>query len=218
MPIMTINTMLVDDHKIIRDGLRTLIEKEPGIEVIAEAESGIDAVTKAKELLPHVVIMDISLPDMSGIDATRIILKEIPSLKVVALSMYSDRFFVSGMLDAGASGYLLKDCAFEELVSAILTVMAGKIYVSSNIKGFSLDKPTGKVLTPGSFGLSLLTSREREVLQLVAEGLSSRAVAARLGISVKTVEAHRRHIMDKLEVGSISELVKYAIRQGIITA
>jgi len=218
MPIMTINTMLVDDHKIIRDGLRTLIEKEPGIEVIAEAESGIDAVTKAKELLPHVVIMDISLPDMSGIDATRIILKEIPSLKVVALSMYSDRFFVSGMLDAGASGYLLKDCAFEELVSAILTVMAGKIYVSSNIKGFSLDKPTGKVLTPGSSGLSLLTSREREVLQLVAEGLSSRAVAARLGISVKTVEAHRRHIMDKLEVGSISELVKYAIRQGIITA
>lgn len=215
---MTINTMLVDDHKIIRDGLRTLIEKEPGIEVIAEAESGIDAVTKAKELLPHVVIMDISLPDMSGIDATRIILKEIPSLKVVALSMYSDRFFVSGMLDAGASGYLLKDCAFEELVSAILTVMAGKIYVSSNIKGFSLDKPTGKVLTPGSSGLSLLTSREREVLQLVAEGLSSRAVAARLGISVKTVEAHRRHIMDKLEVGSISELVKYAIRQGIITA
>ncbi len=214
---MTINTMLVDDHKIIRDGLRTLIEKEPGIEVIAEAESGMDAVTKAKDLLPHVVIMDISLPDMSGIDATRIILKENPSLKVIALSMYSDRFFVSGMFDAGASGYLLKDCAFEELVSAILTVMAGKIYVSSNIKGFSLDKPTGKVLTPGSSGLSLLTNREREVLQLVAEGLSSRAVAARLGISVKTVEAHRRHIMDKLEVGSISELVKYAIRQGIIT-
>lgn len=213
---MSITTLLVDDHKIIRDGLRTLIEREAGIEVVAEAENGNDAVEMARQLEPHVVIMDISMPDMNGIDATRLILSEVPSLKIIALSMYSDRLFVSGMLEAGASGYLLKDCAFEELVSAIRSVMAGRIYVSSKIQGLSLDKSTGKVSMPGTFGMAALSPREREVFQLLAEGLSVRSIASRLGISPKTVEAHRRNIMEKLEIGSISELVKFAIREGIV--
>lgn len=130
---MDINILLADDHRIVRDGLRKLIENEPGINVIAEAESGRDAVRMAKELSPDLVIIEVSMPDMSGIDATRLMLRGNASLKVIALSMYSDRLFVSGMLEAGASGYLLKDCAFEEMVLAIRSVMGNRIYLSSKI-------------------------------------------------------------------------------------
>lgn len=214
---MNIKILLADDHKIVRDGLRTLIEKEPGMEVIAAAESGVDAVAMAKQFSPDVVIMDISMPDMNGIDATRLILKEAPSLKVIALSMYSDRLFVSGMLEAGASGYLLKDCAFEELVVAVRSVMADRIYLSPKISGVVVDKNTGKPCLPRSAGSASLTRREREVFRELAEGLSVRDIASKLGISPKTVEAHRRNIMEKLGISSISELIKYAIREGIIT-
>ena len=215
--LINIKILLADDHKIVRDGLRTLIEKEPGMEVIAAAENGVDAVALAKQFSPDVVIMDISMPDMNGIDATRLILKEAPSLKVIALSMYSDRLFVSGMLEAGASGYLLKDCAFEELVVAVRSVVAGKIYLSPKIAGVVVDKKTGKPCLPRSAGSACLTRREREVFRELAEDLSVREIASKLGISPKTVEAHRRNIMEKLCISSVSELIKYAIREGIIT-
>lgn len=214
---MDIRILLVDDHKIVRDGLRTLIENEPGVKVIAEAENGHDAVRLSRELSPDVVIMDISMPDMNGIDATRLILDDHPGLKVIALSMYSDRLFVSGMLEAGASGYLLKDCAFEELVRAIRSVMDDQAYLCSKIVGMVIHRSSNRILVSRAPCHTSLTPREREVFKLLAEGLSTRGTAEQLGISPKTVEAHRRNIMEKLNVKSVSELVKYAIREGVVS-
>ncbi|MDY0045079.1 MAG: response regulator transcription factor [Syntrophales bacterium] len=207
--------LLAEDHKIVRDGLRTLIGSEPGMEVVAEAEDGRSAVRLAHELSPDVIIMDIAMPDMNGIDATRVIIRENPKVKVIALSMYSDRRFVSGMLEAGASGYLLKDCAFEELVRAIRSVMSNQIYLSPTIAGIVVNRYIGK--SPGSESsvFTNLTPREREILQILAEGMSTKKIAYHLNISVKTVETHRRNIMEKLNIHSISELVKYAIREGL---
>lgn len=207
--------LLAEDHKIVRDGLRTLIDSEPGMEVIAEAEDGRSAVRLAQELSPDVIIMDIAMPDMNGIDATRVIIHENPKVKVIALSMYSDRRFVSGMLEAGASGYLLKDCAFEELVRAIRSVMSNQTYLSPKIAGIVVNRYIGKSPRTESSVFTNLTQREREVLQVLAEGMTTKEIAYHLNVSVKTVETHRRNIMEKLNIHSISELVKYAIREGL---
>ncbi len=210
---MPIKIILADDHKIVRQGLRTLLEKEPDIEVIAEADDGRMAVRLARELSPQVIIMDVGMPDLNGIEATRQVLAETPGIKVIGLSMHCDRRFVMNMLKAGASGYLLKDSAFEELASAIRRVLANKIYLSPEISNIVVkdylqgggDETVYTVLTP----------REREVLQLMAEGKSSRQIADLLNISIKTVETHRMQIQHKLEIYSVAELTKYAIREGL---
>jgi len=214
---MSIRILLADDHKIVRDGLRTLIGKEAGMEVIGEAENGRKALKMAEKIRPNVVIMDVTMPDMNGIEATRKMLTEVPGVKVIALSMHSDRRFVLGMLEAGASGYLMKDCAFDELAKAVRSVATGQTYLSPSIadvlvKGY-LDKVNEKI----SAARSPLTEREREILQLLAEGRSSKEIAAHLGVSVKTVETHRRNMMQKLNMRSVAELTKYAIREGLIS-
>jgi two-component system response regulator NreC len=212
---MNIKILVADDHKIVRDGLRTLIEKENGMEVIAEAEDGRSAVKQAKKLLPDIVIMDITMPDLNGIDATRAIFEEAPGVKIIALSMHSDRRFVSGMLEAGASGYLLKDSAFEELATAIRAVVANQIYLSPKIADIVVRRFVSKSASTERSAFTELTKREREVLQLLAEGVSTKEIAGRLNLSVKTVETHRANIMDKLDIHTISKLVKYAIREGL---
>jgi len=212
---MNIKILVADDHKIVRDGLRTLIEKENGMEVIAEAEDGRAAVKQAKKLLPDIVIMDITMPDLNGIDATRAIFEEAPGVKVIALSMHSDRRFVSGMLEAGASAYLLKDSAFEELATAIRAVVANQIYLSPKIADIVVRRFVSKSASTERSAFTELTKREREVLQLLAEGVSTKEIAGRLNLSVKTVETHRANTMDKLDIHTISKLVKYAIREGL---
>ena len=213
----TIRVLLADDHKIIRDGLRTLIDREAGMEVVAEAENGRKTVRLAQKLRPSVVVMDVTMPDMNGIDATRKIAEEASGVRVIGLSMHSDRRYILGMLEAGASGYLLMDCAFEELAAAIRNVAAGNTYLSPKIaevvvKGY-LDRTPGSPPGPGSS----LTPREREVLQLLAEGMAAKEIAAHLNVSVKTVETHRRNMMEKLNMHSIAELTKYAVREGLVS-
>jgi len=208
--------LLADDHKIVCEGLRNLLEKQPNMEVVGEAADGRTAVAMAKQLLPDVVIMDIAMPGLNGIEAARQIVQESRNVKVITLSMHSDKRFVAEMLKAGASGYLLKDSAFEELTAAVKTVLSGKVYLSPNVAGVVVDEYVRRKPPHDSAGgFSILTSKEREVLQLLAEGRSTKEIAVRLKVSVKTIETHRQHIMDKLDIHSVAELTKYAIREGM---
>jgi len=211
---MSIKIILADDHKIIREGLRNLLEKQIDMEVVAEAENGRTAVQMAQELKPNVVIMDIAMPDLNGIEATRQIIAEVPSVKVIALSMHSNKQFVVEILKAGASGYLLKDCAFEELVRAVHVVVSNQTYLSPQIANIITKDYLGH-LPEDSSVFSILTTREREVLQLIAEGKTTKQIASDLYVSVKTIETHRLNIMNKLDAYSIAELTKYAIREGL---
>ena len=211
---MAIKIILADDHRIIREGLRALLEKEPGVEVIAEAADGRTTVKLCRELLPDVVIMDITMPDLNGIEATHQILSEMPDIKVIGLSMHSDKRFVSEMLNAGALAYLLKDAAFEELSVALRAVNSNQLYLSEQLEG--LKDYLGRARTAQVFTSSpTLTTREREVLQLLAEGKTTHQIASSLCLSGKTVAAHRTQIMNKLGLKSIAELTKYAIREGL---
>jgi DNA-binding NarL/FixJ family response regulator len=212
---MSIRILLADDHKIVREGLRTLLEKKPGMEVIAEAENGYTAVRLVRKLLPDVAIIDIGMPDLNGIEATRRIIAQNPRIKVIALSMHSDSRFVKQMLKAGASGYLLKDCAFEELVQAIRAVVTNRVYLSPVIANTVLKDYLYHLSKTDFPILSILTLKEREVLQLIAEGKTTKEIALHLRISIKTIETHRRQIMNKLDIQSIAELTKYAIREGL---
>ena len=209
-----IRVLLADDHKILRQGLRTLLEQEADIDVVGEADNGRASVKLAGELAPDVVIMDVAMPDLNGIDATHRITEADPGARVLALSMHSDGRYVKGMLQAGARGYILKDCASEELTRAIRTVMAGQVYVSPGVTGVIVNDYV-RQLSAATGEPATLSQREREVLQLLAEGASTAAIAADLHLSVKTIETHRKRIMDKLELRSIAELTKYAIREGI---
>jgi len=192
-----------------------MFEKLPDTEVVGEAESGREAVKLTRELKPDVIIMDISMPDLNGIDATRQILAESPKIKVLALSMYSDRRYVIGMLKAGVSGYLLKSCAFDELANAVNAVVKNRSYISPQIADTVMQDYTRKLTIDDTSTVSALTPREREVLQLIAEGLTSTQIASRLFVSEKTVSTHRRQIMEKLNVYSIAELTKYALKEGL---
>lgn len=213
---MGITILVVDDHKILRQGLRTLLAREADMEVVAEAEDGRDAVRLVRELSPQVVIMDVGMPDLNGIEATRQILQESPETKIIALSMHSDRRFVTNMIKAGASGYLLKDSAFEELATAIRVVMARKTYLSHEIAHVVVkDYVQGGGSKDDLSVFSVLSPREREVLQLMAEGKTNRLIAEALNVSLKTIETHRQQIMNKLEIHNIVELTKYAIREGL---
>ncbi|MHC4213126.1 MAG: response regulator [Planctomycetota bacterium] len=211
---MSIKILLADDHKITRQGLKALLEKQSDMEVIGEAQQGREAVSLTRQLSPQIVIMDVSMPDLNGMEAAKQISNERPDIKIIALSMHSDSLFVTEMLKSGASGYLLKDCAFEELIQAIRTVNAGKTYLSPSISGVVVSDYVHRLSKPGNNNLEVLTAREREVLQLIAEGKSTKQTALKLHISTKTVETHRRQIMDKLDIHSVAELTKYAIRKG----
>lgn len=212
---MPTKVILVDDHKIVRDGLRSLLEKQSDMEVIAEAENGRQAVQLARKLAPQVIIMDVALPDLNGIEAAAQIKAEVPAVKILFLSMHSDRRFVTRALQAGASGYLIKDCAWDELVGAIRSVVANRVYLSPAITGVIVEEYLHQASAKLPLDSPLLTAREREVLQLIAEGKSTKEIAAHLHVSVKTVETYRRLIMEKLNIHSVAELTKYAVREGL---
>jgi len=212
---MSIRIIIADDHQIVRNGLRSLIEKEHDIDVIAEAGNGREAVRIALEMAPEVVIMDIAMPDLNGIEATRQIIAALPGTKVIALSMHADKRYVMEMLKAGASGYILKDNAYEELASAIRTAMGNRTYLSPQVAEIVIGDYVKLVQTANGSVFSLLSAREREVLQLLAEGSSTAQIADRLCVSVKTVETYRQHIMEKLNIRTVAELTKYAIREGL---
>ncbi|HPQ69116.1 MAG TPA: response regulator transcription factor [bacterium] len=212
---MTIRVLLADDHQIIREGLRSLLTDQKDIEVVAEADTGRSALNYVEKMRPDVILMDIAMPDINGIEATRQIKAANPEIRILALSMHSDQRFVGDMLRAGATGYLLKDCAGAELVQAIRTVYAGKVYLSPSIAGIVTEGFINPASAVGVDARQVLTVRELEVVQLLAEGLSTKEVAFKLNVSIKTVETHRKNIFDKLSLSSIAELTKYAIREGL---
>ena len=213
---MNIRLLLADDHTILRQGLRSLLEKESGMSIVAEAENGKDTIALARKTSPHVVVIDVAMPDLNGIDATRKIVKDNPGIKVVALSGHPDRRFVVEMLKAGASGYVLKQSAYEELAKAIREVMNGRTYLSPAVTQGVIDayvRTSPRANENPAF--ATLTAREREVLQLLSEGKSTKEMADVLSVSVKTIETHRRNIMEKLNLHSVAALTKYAIREGV---
>ena len=213
---MSIRVLIADDHKIMLAGLRSILEKQTDFEVVGEADNGRKAVQMAQEKKPEVVVMDVSMPDLNGIEATMQIIESLPKTRVVALSMHSDKRFVMGMLRAGASGYLLKDCASQELANAIVQVAGGKKYLSPEITGVVIDDfLLGGSSEEVATAASPLSPREREVLQLIAEGWSTKQIASHLYVSIKTIETHRRQIMKKLDLHAIADLTKYAIREGL---
>jgi two-component system, NarL family, response regulator NreC len=210
---MSLKIIIADDHQIIREGLKNLLSRNPEIEIIAEAENGRESVTLALSLIPDLVIMDVSMPELNGIEATRLILKRYPEIKIIALTIHSEKQFVVEMLKAGASAYLLKDCAFKELSQALQTVLENKIYISPSIANIVIDSIQPEQETGNPF--FILTEREREILQLLTEGKSTKETAQYLSVSPKTIETYRHQIMNKLKIYNIAELTKYAIREGI---
>jgi DNA-binding NarL/FixJ family response regulator len=215
---MSIKVLIADDHQIMREGLRSLLEKETDIQVLGEAEDGRMIQRMARELLPDVIIMDVAMPDLNGIEATRQIVAELPGIKIIALSMHDDRRFVLNMLKAGAAGYMLKDCAFKDLAKAIRVVMSHKTYLSHEVADIVVKDYLSTTQPAESSAFNLLSPREREVLQLIAEGKTSALIGESLHISIKTVETHRQQIMVKLKIRSVAELTKYAIREGLTSA
>lgn len=212
---MSIRILLADDHIIFREGMRSLLSREPDIEVVGGAENGRETVRLACELKPDVIVMDITMPDLNGMEATRQIKKRIPDTKVLCLSMHSDRRYVLDMFRAGVSGYLLKNCAFKELSQAIHIVAMNQIYISPQIAHIIVDESIARQPPVTSSVYSILTPREREVLQLIAEGKNTKQMALKMHLSTKTIEAHRRRLMRKLNIHSVAELTKYAVGEGL---
>ena len=212
---MTIKIILADDHNVLREGLKSLLTQQEDFEVIGEADNGQEAVRLTKKLEPDIVVLDIGMPNMNGIQATEHIVAEVPDAKVLALSMQSNHQFVVKMLQAGASGYMLKDCAYEELISAVRDIIAGKFYLSKDVTGVVINNYINMVQAVDAASLPTLTLRERETLQLIAEGKSTADTAKLLNVSTKTIETHRKNIMDKLDIHNIAELTKYAVREGL---
>jgi len=210
-----VRILLADDHRILRTGLRELLEKQGRFEVIAEAENGRDAVKMSRKLQPDIVIMDITMPDLNGIEATQRITAECPRIKVIVLSVHSEQRYVAEVIKAGASGYILKECDFDEIAQAIPTVISGQIYLCSTIATVVRDDYLQHLIRAEQASPSALTTREREILQLIAEGKSTKQIAFSFNLSVKTIEAHRQRIMDKLNIHNVAELTKFAIREGL---
>lgn len=211
-----IKILLADDHKIMREGIKSLLEKYSDLQIVGEAENGLDIVKLAKEHIPDVIVMDISMPNLSGIEASRQIIGENPGIKIIILTMHTDRRFIAEVIKAGCMGYLIKDCAFDELVNAIHSVIDGKMYISHSLSGIMVKEYIDRIYSEEVDVLSRLTEKEKVVLKQIAEGKNVKEIAAEHGLSIKTVETHRNNIMKKLDLSSVTELVKFAIKEGII--
>jgi DNA-binding NarL/FixJ family response regulator len=205
--------LLVDDHRLLRESLRSILENDAELSVIGEAESGREAVRLARELQPDVVVMDVAMRDMNGIEATRQICAASTSIKVVALSSHSDRRYVQAILDAGASGYVLKANAYDDLRRAFEAVLHGRKYLCAEVTDGVVE--AARRAPRGASAYEILGPREREVLQLLAEGHTSSEIAARLSVATSTVETHRRNLMQKLDLHNVAELTRFAIREGL---
>ena len=212
---MSIKILLCDDHQIVRQGLRALLDRNPDMEVIGEAGDGRSVLRMTEELSPDVIVIDVSMPNLNGIEATRQITSRDPKVKVIALSVYSDKRFIFGMIKAGALGYLVKDCVFDELIEAIRAVSINRTYLSSSIIDIVIKDYINRLRKDELSVFSILTAREREVLQLIAEGKTMKEIAPLLNLSVKTVETHRQQIMSRLNIHTVAELTKYAVREGL---
>lgn len=211
---MSIRIILADDHAILRDGLSKSFDMEEDIEVVAQAGDGHAVINQVRKLSPDVVVMDIGMPELNGIEATRQISRDFPDVKVISLSMHSSDKYIREMFRAGASGYLLKNCPYEELAEAVRTVAAGNTYISPTIGDVVVQEYINKSEEQKTV-FSVLSQREREVLQLLAEGKTTKQAAISLHISPKTVEAHRLNLMNKLGIDNIAQLTKYAIQEGL---
>lgn len=213
----TVRVLVADDHEIVREGIRTLIQAQPGWQVTAEASNGRQAVEKAKEVKPDVTVLDIGMPVLNGLEATRQIVKNDPRAKILVLTVHESDTLIQDVLEAGARGYILKSDAGRDLVTAVNAVRSNKVFFTTKISrvvlGGYLDKSGGKQKRSET---GRLTARQREIVQLLAEGKSSKEVATELGLSVKTAETHRANIMQRLDCHSVSELVLYAVRNNII--
>ncbi len=207
-----IRILLADDHAVVRQGFKMLLDAQGDMEIVGEAGNGREAVDLAEQLRPDVVVMDVAMPELNGIEATRRLAEKVPHARVVALSMHKDSVYVREVLRAGARGYLLKDSGSQDLVAAIRAVASGEGYLSPGVSNAVLDDYRRHVTNP----IDLLTSREREVLQMLAEGKTNKEIAGVLDLSVYTVDAHRGRIMEKLNVHSINELVRFAVRNGLV--
>jgi DNA-binding NarL/FixJ family response regulator len=213
---MSTKIILADDHQLIRAGLRSLLVNDLGMDVVGEAGNGEDTVRLTRQLNPDIVIMDITMPGLDGIEATRQIVTEMPSVRVIALSMHANKLFVEDIFKAGAVGYLLKACASLEIEAAIKAVLDGGVYLCPKIAGVVVGVHEASEAVSKS-SLNLLTNKECEVLRLVVSGKSTKEIAQLLDKSPQTVDASRRQIMQKLEIDSLADLVKYAIREGLTT-
>lgn len=209
--------LLADDHKILREGLKALLNRHSDMHVTAEASDGLEALQKARQTVPDVVVMDVMMPKMNGIDAARALKSELPSIKIVGLSMYANANFIYEMFKAGASGFLMKDCAFDELAKAVLCAFNGERYVGECLKDLLSDMFLSSLLESKKKDEDEVSVREIEVLSLLADGLTNKDVADKLYLSVNTVACHRQNIMKKLGLKNTVELTKYAIRKGYIT-
>lgn len=212
---MSIRVLLVDDHKIMREGLKSLLTKAADIEIVAQAANGVEALQKVEECNPDVIVMDLTMPEMGGIEATKRIIAIRPEVKVLALSMIQDKECVVESLKAGAKGYLIKDCAGEELLGAIRTLASGESYLCSRITELVIRDYTQFNDEGSSASTIKLSKREREVLQLIADGKNTKEIAHMFGVSIKTIDVQRANIMKKLNLYSIAELTKYAVREGL---
>jgi DNA-binding NarL/FixJ family response regulator len=207
-----IRILLADDHAVVRQGFKMILAEQPDMEISGEAANGREAVELAEKIKPDVVVMDVAMPELNGIEATRRLAASVPHTRVLALSMHKDSVYVREILRAGARGYLLKDSPAQDMLAAVRAVAGGEGYISPAVSSAVLDDYRKHVTNP----IDLLTSREREVLQMLAEGKTNKEIAAVLNLSVYTVEAHRGRIMEKLNVHSINELVRFAVRNGLI--
>lgn len=212
---MAIRILVTDDHEVVRKGICALLDEQPDMEVVGEAGDGRAAVRLAQELHPDLVLMDVGMPGLNGIVATQRIVSQRPSIRVLGLSMHSNKEFVCQMLRAGAQGYVLKSCALEELVNAVRAAVAGETYLSPKVAGSVVDDYIRRLESDAGPAAPVLCDKECEVLQLVAEGKLTKEIAAVLHVRVRTIEGYRHRIMDKLGVHSVAELTKYAIREGL---
>jgi DNA-binding NarL/FixJ family response regulator len=212
---MGIRIVLADDHRIVRDGLCALLAREKDIELIGQADDGLGAVRLARELRPDIVVTDVSMPGLNGVEATRRIRTDEPSVRVLCLSVHAESRMVLAVLEAGASGYVLKDCSYDELALAIRKAMADQIHLSAELVGLVVKEVRSRGQPQVAGSNPALTPREREMVQLLSEGLSTQQIADRLHVSIKTVATHREHVMQKLDISSLAELTRYALCEGL---